>query len=278
VSPAALFNGRPVPDLSAHRALHYGDGIFRTCFIYMSEVLDLEEQCELAMADATRLALTPVAGDQLASEARQLAAGIDKGVLKILLLRAGEARGYRTPPAPTDRLLRRYDAPPYPAACWEQGVSVSRSPLRLASQPALAGIKHLNRLEQVLASRDWEEGMHEALLADEADRPICGTRTNLFWLKGATLHTPPLDRCGVAGHMRRKVLAQARALGVECRVGHGRWDELAAADEVFLTNSLVGIWPVARFAARRWTAPGPVTRRLMDRLAHPRCMPAGKAA
>lgn len=278
MSPAVLFNGRPVPDLSTHRALHYGDGVFRTCFIYDSQVIDLNEQCQLVIHDATRLGLTPVAPDQLASEARQVAAGVDRGVLKILLLRGGEARGYRAPDAATDRLLRRHDARPHPASRWEHGVSVGRSPVRLAAQPALAGIKHLNRLEQVLASRDWDTGTDEVLMADDADHPVCGTRTNLFWIKGAVLQTPPLDRCGVAGHMRRKVLALAPALGFACRVAHGQWSELEAADEVFLTNSLIGIWPVARLATRRWDAPGAGTRRLMDRLAHPRCLLTGRAA
>lgn len=278
MSAAVLFNGGAPPDLSAHRALHYGDGVFRTCFIYESQVIDLDEQCELVMTDAKRLGLAPLDGAQLASEARQLAAGVATGVLKILLLRSGEARGYQPAAAPTDRLLRRYDAPPYRAACWEQGVSVSRSALVLGAQPALAGIKHLNRLEQVLASRDRDPGSDEALLEDEEGHPICGTRTNLFRVAGGVLYTAPLDRCGVAGHMRRKVLSLAVALGIETRVQHGHWEHLVSADEVFLTNSLIGIWPVARFGTRAWQAPGPVTRRLAERLAHPRWQPAVRAA
>ena len=279
MSPQVLFNGGPPPDLSAHRALHYGDGVFRTCFIYQSYIIDIEEQCDLVMADAARLGLAPVVGEQLASEARRLAGGVDRGVLKILLLRAGEARGYgAAAAASTDRLLRRYDAPPFRAACWEQGVNVARSALTLASQPALAGIKHLNRLEQVLASRGWAPGIDEVLLADDAGRPVCGTRTNLFRVVRGTLCTAPLDRCGVAGHMRRKVLALASTLGIASRVQHGTWDDLLAADEVFLTNSLIGIWPVAQLETHRWQAPGPVTRHLLDRLAHPRWLPAGKAA
>lgn len=278
MSAAVLFNGAAPPDLSAHRGLHYGDGVFRTCFIYDSQVIDLAEQCELVTADAGRLGLAPADRLQLASEARQLAAGTDRGVLKILLLRSGEARGYGAAAAPTDRLLRRYDAPPYRAACWEQGVAVCRSAVVLGAQPALAGIKHLNRLEQVLASRDRDPDCDEALLADEAGHPVCGTRTNLFRVAGGVLYTAPLDRCGVAGHMRRKVLALAAALGVESRVQHGQWDDLVAADEAFLTNSLIGIWPIARIGARQWQAPGPLTRRLMDRLAHPRWQPAAPAA
>ena len=278
MSLAVLFNGGVPPDLSAHRGLHYGDGVFRTCFIYDSQVIDINDQIDIVIEDSQRLAMSPVDREQLASEARRLAAGVDKGVLKILLLRSGEARGYGAAAAPTDRLLRRYDAPPHRADCWEQGVTVSRSPVVLASQPALAGIKHLNRLEQVLASQALEPDSDEALLADEEGHPVCGTRTNLFRVKDGVLCTAPLDRCGVAGHVRRKVLALAPTLGVEARVQHGTWDDLFAADEAFLTNSLIGIWPIARLGARAWVAPGPLTRRFMDRLAHPRWQPRGQAA
>lgn len=278
MSAAVLFNGRPDADLATHRALHYGDGVFRTCLIYSSDVIDLKDQIDLACQDAARLGLAAADRTALETEARQLAHGQGSGVLKILLLRAGQARGYRPAPAATDRLLCRYEAPAYRAAAWEHGVAVCRSSLALASQPALAGIKHLNRLEQVLASRDWDADADEALLADADGHPVCGTRTNLFWIKGTVLFTPALDLCGVAGRMRARVLALAPALGFECRVQRAAWNEVEAADEVFLTNSLVGIWPVARLAQRRWTAPGPATRRLMQRLAHPRWAQASPQA
>ena len=69
----------------------------------------------------------------------------------------------------------------------------------MAAQPLLAGIKHLNRLEQVLASRDWPDGVDEAMLGDDRGQPVCATRANLFWVRHGVLHTPALDRCGVAG-------------------------------------------------------------------------------
>ena len=274
MSVAALFNGGAVPDLSAHRGLNYGDGVFRTCLIYKSEVIDIKEQCDVINDDASRLGLSPVPPATLLREAATLAAGHARAVLKMTLMRAGAGRGYRGDGATTDRLLRRYDAPALRPAAWDSGVAAFRSPLRLGAQPALAGIKHLNRLEQVLASRDWPDGADEALLGDEAGRPVCGTRTNLFWVRDGVLGTPALERCGVAGFMRRKVLALAATLGIATQVRDGSWDELAAADEAFLTNSLVGIWPLARLDARRWAAPGPLTRRLAGRLAHPRWMTA----
>ncbi len=270
MSAAALFNGAPAPDLALHRGLHYGDGVFRTCLIYRSQIIDIQEQCDTLNTDAARLGIASVAAPELAREAGELARGHDRAVLKMTLLRAGTARGYRPDGRAADRLLCRYLAPVFPAAAWERGVTAVRSSFRLAAQPALAGIKHLNRLEQVLASRDWPPGTDEALLEDEAGRPVCGTRTNLFWVSAGVLHTPVLDRCGVAGLMRRKILALAERTGLKTDIRAGTWGELDAADEMFLTNSLVGIWPVAACGAWRRPAPGPVTRDLMEQLRHPR--------
>ena len=273
-APQALFNGAPAPDLALHRGLHYGDGVFRTCMIYGGQVIDIHDQYELLLHDSTRLGLAPVPAAELMRDAAQLAQGHARGVLKMTLLRGGVARGYRPEAGPSDRLVCRYPAPEYPAAAWQRGVTVFRSDFRLASQPALAGIKHLNRLEQVLASRDWPAGVDEALLSDDAGRPVGGTRTNLFWVRDSALHTPALERCGVAGFMRRKVLALAQSLQVRVQIRDAQWDEIDSADELFLTNSLVGIWPVAQLGSRRWQAPGPVTSELMQRLAHPRLVPA----
>lgn len=266
MSARVLFNGAEGADLALHRGLQYGDGVFRTCMIFDSELIDIDRQIETITRDAAHLDLAPFQADALRDEASRLARGQGRAVLKMLLLRAGTGRGYRSEGAGTDRLLCRYPAPSWRPAAWDQGVTVFRSDFRLATQPALAGLKHLNRLEQVLASRQWEEGADEALLGDEAGRPVCGTRTNLFWVRDGQLRTPALQRCGVAGMMRAKVLELAPAASI----GDGDWAEVESADEVFLTNSLIGIWPVARLGARRWPGPGPVTRDLRARLDHPR--------
>jgi 4-amino-4-deoxychorismate lyase len=270
VTDSVLFNGEPgEPALVFHRGFTYGDGVFRTCLIYDSHVTDLEQQIQKVCADAERVHLQPDP-ERLALEARSLAAGRARGVLKILLLRSGGERGYRSGGQRADRLLCRYAAPAFPAAAWAQGVRLARLDFRLAAQPALAGVKHLNRLEQVLAARGIPADAPEGIVCDDAGEPLSGTRTNLFWLSKDVLRTPALERCGVAGHMRARVLAAAAALALRARVAPGSWAELAGADEVFVTNSLIGLWPVAELGASRWAAPGPVTQRLMAHLRHPR--------
>jgi 4-amino-4-deoxychorismate lyase len=268
---SASLNGKPLAEvLALHRGLQYGDGVFRTCMVHEATVVDLEHQCRKAVADAARLGMIAVDGEALRQEAAALARGHAQGVLKMLLLRAGKERGYRSSADVADRLLCAYPAPALPPRGWDEGVSVFRSPFRLATQPLLAGIKHLNRLEQVLACRDWEEGADEALVSDAEGRPVSGTRTNLFWVRGGALHTPELARCGVSGRMRERVLAAAAAAGIACHAGDYEWDDVGGADEVFLTNSLVGIWPVRSLGGRSLRAPGSVTRQLAARIAHPR--------
>jgi len=270
VSPAALLNGVAAePPLALSRGLHYGDGVFRTLLKFDGQLIDLKLQLLKLEHDARALGLEPPAAELLRQEAESLSDGLSAAVLKILLLRAGAGRGYAPQGAATDRLLLRYSVPRYPAGHWREGIRAFRCGLRLGRQPLLAGIKHLNRLEQVLASRDWPEGMDEGILCDERGAPVCGTRSNLFWVGQGVLHTPALDSCGVAGMMRDKVLAAAAALGLTVRIESRPWSKLADADEAFVSNSLIGLWPLRELEQRRWQAPGPVTARLAAALRHP---------
>ena len=271
--PQALLNGEPVAEaLMLSRGLHYGDGVFRTLLKYDGQLIDSRLQLLKLAHDASALGLESPATEVLLGEAASVSAAMSSGVIKILLLRGGGGRGYAPPTgqtARTDRLLLGYPLPAYPAQHWQQGIDAFRCGLRLGRQPALAGIKHLNRLEQVLASRDWPAGTVEGILCDERGAPVCGTRSNLFWVQGGRLHTPALDGCGVAGMMRDKVLASAIALGLEVRVESRPWSKLLDADEAFVCNSLIGIWPLRSLEQRVWQAPGPLSSRLISVLRHP---------
>jgi 4-amino-4-deoxychorismate lyase len=270
VKPSALFNGRSLSsDWALSRALHYGDGIFRTCFIYDSYIIDINKQFEKLNLDLEVLGLSRLSIGECRREALALAKNCNRGALKIMLWRSQETRSYAPTARATDRLLIRYELPPMPAANWRSGVRAIRSPVALAEQPRLAGIKHLNRLEQVLASADWPRGVSEAIQCDTSGYPIGGTRSNLFWVTRDALYTPELTRCGVAGVMREKVLEIAQALGIAWRIGRWRWQDFERSDEAFVTNSLIGIWPLRALGKRRWAKSRPVTHRLMDALAHP---------
>jgi 4-amino-4-deoxychorismate lyase len=139
--------------------------------------------------------------------------------------------------------------------------------LRLAENPALAGLKHLNRLEQVLARRESPDaGFAEALMFSAGGRLISGIMSNVFLVDGTTLRTPLLDRCGVAGIMRQVVLREAARAGIAAVETALVGADLERTGEVFLTSAVIGLRPVRELDGRR-CAPGAVTRELQRRLA-----------
>jgi 4-amino-4-deoxychorismate lyase len=124
---------------------------------------------------------------------------------------------------------------------------------RLAEQPLLAGIKHLNRLEQVLARAEWTDpDVAEGLMRDVHGRLVCGTMSNVFIVIRDQLVTPALVRAGVAGVMRAALLAAFRQSGAAVVERDVEPAELAAASEVFLSNALIGAWPVRSLEQLRW--------------------------
>ncbi len=272
MSRSLLFNGGTVDAeaLVHSRALHYGDGVFRTMLVWEGACRDWGFQYARLAADAARLCLDVPDAAMLRAEVQSLALGRERAVLKLLLWRRAEGRGYAGRTSSAERLLIMSDAPHYAADCWTDGVVATLSPVRLSSQRDLAGVKHLNRLEQVLASRDWPMSASEALMSDEQGHVICGTRSNLFWVRGDRLFTPFLDRCGVVGAMRSQVFAICGDLGITPEESRIENDRLVTADEWFLTNSLIGIWPLRAIDGQIKAAPGPLTARLIEMLNHPR--------
>jgi 4-amino-4-deoxychorismate lyase len=114
--------------------------------------------------------------------------------------------------------------------------------MRIGANEALAGLKTLNRLESVLARAEWtDERVWEGLLRDGDDNFVCGTMSNLFLMRGSLLTTPLLDRCGVAGVMRRWVIANAHRVGLQVRERRVRWSDLKSAEEAFMTNAVAGV-------------------------------------
>lgn len=265
-----LFNGgSDTTGLATTRALHYGDGVFRTALVMAGEVIDLDRQLAKLAQDALALDLDCPDTALLAKEAQALGAMQDSGALRILLSRVALGAGYAPGSRACDRLLQMRALPEYPQTRWNQGVTLGWSQVLLGIQPRLAGIKHLNRLEQVLASRDWPAEQHEALMCDAEGRVISGSRSNIFFVIEHVLVTPDVSLAGVAGMMRDKLIALARTRGMGCEVGVVAPDELRHAQECFVSNSLIGIWPVRRIGSLEFPAPGSVTRALMDALAHP---------
>lgn len=256
-------NGVPEERLSIRdRGLAYGDGLFETIAVRNGRPRLLARHMARLQDGCRRLAIEL---DLVLLEAELLAfaAQLGEGVAKLIVTRGEGLRGY-APPQPCQplRILQGAAFPAYPVAHAEQGVRLFPCVTRLAEQPLLAGLKHLNRLEQVLARAEWQDAEHaEGLMRDVSGRVIEGVYSNLFLLSDDVLITAELSRCGVAGVMRAEILAKAEQLGIACEVRDIAHDELLAADEVFLCNSLYGIWPVRALQERHWPL-GSVTRKL----------------
>jgi len=263
-----IVNGEATAAIAvADRALQYGDGLFETIAVRNGRLCLWERHMARLALGAERLGLPPPPEPLLRAEAATLAAGQANAVLKLIYSAGSGGRGYARPqPASPSRILQILPAPAYPPSHWRDGVAARICDLRLAQQPRLAGIKHLNRLEQVLARREWNGAeFAEGLLLDQQDHVIEGTISNVFLVRGGRLRTPALDACGVRGVMRDRVLELATELGLTAEEGTVTLADLGEADEVFLTNSLIGVWPVVCLGSTR-LRPGPVARALLTRL------------
>jgi 4-amino-4-deoxychorismate lyase len=266
----AWVNGRAEMQVSVlERALHYGDGLFETIACIGGRPRFLGLHLKRLDTGCTRLGFELADVAQLTREVRELAAGSERAIVKVLVTRgAAIARGYAlTGREQTTRITLRYAWPLEEPALAQQGVRVRIASVRLGENPALAGLKHCNRLEQVLARREWSDpDIADALMFSSSGALISGTMTNVFLVRDGKLITPRVDRCGVAGVMREVVLRAAAADGIETEERVLDAHELARAQELFLTSALTGIRPVRELEGVSFAA-GPLTRGLQARLA-----------
>ena len=261
---ACWIDGQPADRLPvSDRGLHYGDGLFETLPVWDGRIPLLDAHLERLHEGCVRLGFRAPADDLLRRELNQAAEGQTRAALKLMITRGSGGRGYRPPENPVaTRLLLRYPWPEYPSAWQQEGVVLQICTTRLGSNPALAGLKHLNRLEQVLARAEWGDSgeIQEGLMLDAEGSVVEGTMTNLFAAApGGPLLTPDLSQAGVAGIMRRHIIEQASAAGIQLQIRRINPGELMDQHELFVCNSLIGVWPVARLGERRY-AVGPLTR------------------
>lgn len=229
------------------RGLAYGDGVFETLLVHEGQAVWWREHWERLLRGADALGL-PVPDElSVRRECEVLLGDSPRAVLKIILTRGGGGRGYGPPQDPIATVVVSSHPAPEPA---NEAISLRWCRTALAIQPALAGIKHLNRLEQVLARSEWNDpGIFEGLMCDTEDRVVCATSANVFALVGGRWLTPGVGRCGVAGIARAWVLANAPD-AAEADLSAA---EISHADALFVCNSVRGILPVSGLGSREWT-------------------------
>lgn len=263
-----LINGVKSGVLDAtDRGLMYGDGLFETLRIAHGKARHWRAHMARLSSGCTRLGISGLDESALEAEANELIAAVESGVLKIVITRGSGDRGYR-PPAnclPT-RILQLHSAPDYPASFAAEGVSARICSTRLGRNAVLAGMKHLNRLEQVLARAEWRDpAVAEGLMLDTFGLVVSGTMSNLFFVLEGTLCTPDLAECGVAGVTRLRILEWAGAQNIPTRVARYTLEDFQASSEAFFCNSLIGVWPVRRCEDMSWPL-GELTQRVATAL------------
>jgi 4-amino-4-deoxychorismate lyase len=229
------------------RGLQYGDGVFETMRVRRGQIRLLEYHLERLDLGCRQLEIAGPSSTVLRRELARIAALRSEGVLKLIVTRGLGRRGYRpTGRERCTRILALHTLPNSAVAEERTAARVRLCTTPLGLNPRLAGLKTLNRLESVVARGEWNDArIWEGLMQDVDENIVCGTMSNLFLRKGSTLMTPMLDRCGVAGVMRRWILATAADLKLcanERRLG---WQDLSEAEEVFMSNAIVGLKSVA---------------------------------
>ena len=244
--------------LAADRGLQYGDGLFETMAILHGQPRFWQAHMDRLAAGCEQLDLPATPQAVLLREVQTVSAGHQTCVVKIIITRGTSGRGYAPAVSvKTNRIVCSYAWPVDPGNLVETGIRTRICKLRLGLQPALAGLKHLNRLEQVIARAEWtDKAIHEGILLDFEDHVISAISSNIFLVSGDNLLTPRMDRCGVRGVMRAHIL---KAFESRCQQRRITLDMLPEADEVFVCNAVRGIFPVTRIDHWEYSI-GPVTR------------------
>ena len=238
------------------RSLHYGDGLFETLAVFAGKIRCWEDHWRRLSEGCQRLGLPCPDRALLEHEVSDLSKNADRKVVKILLTRGSGPRGYRIQPeAVSRRILIANDWPNHPPQHAQEGVRVRLCQTRLGHNPTLAGLKHCNRLEQVLARQEWQEEVEEGLMLDLDGNLIEGTMSNVFLVRGNTLVTPDLSQCGVAGVTRQRIIDRSPGLGVPVETSKVTLEQVHEADALFLCNTLIGLWPVRSFEGRDYPLP-----------------------
>jgi 4-amino-4-deoxychorismate lyase len=264
---AALINGHPPGDLNRaialnDRGFHYGDGLFETALLTNGKVRFLTAHLDRLAHGCEILGIQGPTRGVLEDEIACVTHDLQSGVLKIIVSRGVGQRGYR--PAmdntPT-RVIVLYPDNVDRSKAELRRVRLRWCAIRMGRNVQLAGLKHLSRLENVLAQSEWQDpAIEEGLMLDTEAEVVCGTATNVFAVKDGVLITPDLRFCGVRGVMRAQVLRAARDLGITAEEAPLWPQDFESASEVFVTNAIHGIRCAFALDEMHWGQPSVASR------------------
>ncbi len=241
------------------RGFSYGDGVFRTMKIHNGLPVSWPFHYQKLVADCAGIGIVCPSAELLMSDLQKLfeselfSENITQ-VAKIIITRGEGERGYAPPviTVPT-RVVIKSEFPNYAESSYTQGVQLHVCNIRLAAQPKLAGIKHLNRLENVMARMEWREDyIFDGLLLDQSGHVVECTMSNVFVRFKDELITPDLSIYGVSGITRQRILGLSGVLGLNLSVRPLTLEELLQADEAIICNSLFGAFQITRINDKKW--------------------------
>lgn len=251
------------------RGFAYGDGVFRTLKIVRGLPEHWPQHYQKLVADCAGIGIVCPSAELLMSDFVQLFTPDEIAVAKIIITRGESERGYAPPTITMPmRVVTKSAVPNYADTNYFEGVYLHVCETRLPAQPKLAGIKHLNRLENVIARMEWQdEAIFDGLLLDQQDNVIECTMSNVFARFENTLITPELSQCGVTGITRQQIISHVKLLDLSVIVERLPLTHLLQADEVIICNSLYGAFQVTRVANTTW-APQILATHIRNLLAH----------
>ena len=251
------------------RGLQYGDGLFET-IAYRNDVVEfLEPHLNRLVSGCDRLNIPFQQLEQLRSELKTVCQSLnDDAVIKIIITRGSGGRGYfADKDSVATRIISTHPYPNYPDSS-KKGISIRFCQHKLSENTVLAGIKHLNRLDQVLARNEWDDSdILEGLMFDQDNNVVEGTMSNVFIVKSNQIITPSLTKSGVAGVMRAQIIQLATENKLSVQEAVVTQNDVITADEIFICNSVIGIWPITHIVDSNTNYPvGAITQQLQQSL------------
>lgn len=261
---------RAIPETlsSLDRGLAYGDGLFETLAVRNNIPCFWNEHMQRLTEGCSRLGIPCPELSELKAGAEALCLDSEgrAAVLKLIVTRGQGGRGYRVAEDARPWVgMSLHHAPDYPSSYSSDGIRACICKTRLGTNPSLAGIKHLNRLEQVLARNEFGDDCQEGIMLDGTSSVIEGTMSNLFMISGQELITPGVDHCGVSGITRNRLIEWADVEGIGCHVTNTLGlEQLFAADALLVCNSVIGIWPVRQLENVKFSVNNELLRQIKN--------------
>ena len=262
MTPIVLINGAKQSKISIfNRNTQFGDGLFETCLVENKKILFWTNHFARLNRGCEQLKIGKVDESVWLSDVKNALSlcSYDRCVVKLILSRGESLRGYGF--KDDIKPVRAVIVSELQQATFNHSFSLEYCQSGYDSNPKLAGIKHCNRLEQVLARAGLKSD--EGIMLDENHNVISVTQGNIYAIHGNTLITPKLDKCGVEGTRRTVILDLAKLLGIKVKVDTLSAKELGQADEVFISNSIIGIQPISQIGDIVF-GENPITKKIKD--------------